>query len=178
MRTARCPAKTWQLLETTFPAVSEAAIDANVSQLQVNWLREGEEVVTYFNQIAEIVNEVENAGHSISGIEKKRALLRDRSNAFDVTVEAIMGGTYSYHEAVSKSMVRETRLQESEDNAEKALLKRTQRIGNKYYICRKVRHISRACWQNIKSSGKSKGRESNSNCLCFECGKPGHIVKH
>lgn len=62
---------------------------------------------------------------------------------FDVTAEAIMDGKYGYHEAVLKLIVLETRLEDCEGGAEKALL--TKREVRKCFKCVKPGHLANAC---------------------------------
>lgn len=77
----------------------------------------GEMIATYSSRIAELVNELLSAGWAISDIEKKRAFLHGLMKEFDFTVEAIMVGNYSYGEAVSKLIVRETHVKQTENSA-------------------------------------------------------------
>lgn len=49
MRRFRCPAEVWELLRRTFSMVSEASIDAKLTQLQALSLKKGEKIVEYAN---------------------------------------------------------------------------------------------------------------------------------
>lgn len=54
--------------------------------------------------------ELYNAGHVVLEVEKKRFFLRGMPKDCDMTVEGIMSLKHSYCEAVSKLIVRESRL--------------------------------------------------------------------
>lgn len=49
----------------------------------------------------ESVDELEDAGHKVKKIERKRALLRGMPSNFDVTVETISSVDHTYSEAVA-----------------------------------------------------------------------------
>lgn len=85
-------------------------------------LQKEETVISYSNQIIELIRELESAPHLILEIEKKRAILRGLTSDIDVTVEVIMDRKMSYHEALFKLNVKKTRLKGSEDETEKTLL--------------------------------------------------------
>lgn len=57
-------------------AVSEAAVDKKLSKWQNIELDEGEMIIEYTNCILEIVCEFDDAGHTISERDQKRALLK------------------------------------------------------------------------------------------------------
>lgn len=76
VRMMRCPRKPWSTLQETFKAVSEACIDAKLLQLQARVLMKGKHIVKYSSRILELVSRLENAGHVISEVEQKPALLR------------------------------------------------------------------------------------------------------
>lgn len=145
VRKVRCPAKAWKLLRTMFQAVSEASIDAKLSALQSIRLDKGEKVVGYSNRILDLVNELESAGHQVSEVEKKRALLRGLTSEFDVTAETIMDGKHSYHEAVSKLIIRETRIQDTAEKEEKAFVANGDNKNKKCYSCGIMGHLAKDC---------------------------------
>lgn len=73
------PETAWEFSKSTFQAGSEAAIEAKLSELQALQLEKGKKMVTYSNGIGELFIELEIAGHGISEIQKKRALLHGLS---------------------------------------------------------------------------------------------------
>lgn len=95
-----------------FQVVSEATVNAELSQLQTISLNKGEAIVEYSNRIMELVSGLKCAGHSITSIKQKRGLLRGLPEKFDVAAEVIMSARSDYHLALSKLIDRETRLQE------------------------------------------------------------------
>lgn len=68
----KCPNQVWNTLKTTFKAVSEAAIDAELTHQQTLSLEKGEKVVGYNNQLKGMVNELDSAGHALSDIHQKK----------------------------------------------------------------------------------------------------------
>lgn len=67
-------------------------MDAKLSKLQAIHLDQGEKLASHSNRIIKVANEFNGAGHSLSEIEMKRALLRGVSSAFVVTPSPIMDG--------------------------------------------------------------------------------------
>lgn len=65
---------------------------------------------------------MESAGHAISNNEQKRALLTRILKDSDVTPEMITKFAHNYHQVVSKLMLRDRRLQESEVAPEKSTM--------------------------------------------------------
>lgn len=51
------------------------------------------------NRIVELVHGLESAGRKFSEIDKKWASLCGFGRQFNVTIEKIIGGNYSHHEA-------------------------------------------------------------------------------
>lgn len=123
-RTTRCPEKTRTLLKKSFKAVSGAAIDTKLSMLQEVSLERGEKILNYSNRIVKLESELEGAGHSIADLEKKKILLRGIPHKFYVTAETTVNSVYSYHDLISKLILRETRIVHSEKNTAKPLFMR------------------------------------------------------
>lgn len=174
IRQERCPRVAWAVLRDTFQAVSEAAVDAKLSQLQSVELEKGERIVEYSSRIVGLVGELQCAGHDVSDLEKKRALLRGLPKEYDVTVESVMASSHTYTEAVSRLIVRETRVREKEEISPKALMTR-DRETRKCFFCGKPGHFARDCKRKKRESkGGDSGKEKRS---CFKCKKVGHLAK-
>lgn len=123
----------------------------------------------------ELLCELFGAGRTISELEKKRSLLRGLPPEYDVTSETIMSGTLSYHEAVSKLVVHETKMTSTELSGERTMLNLTKDM-RKCYACGKVGRIARDCWSRRLSDskkGNSKGPRG-----CYKCGKLGHTIQN
>lgn len=58
----------------------------------------------------ELINELECAGHNVSRVKQKKALLCGLPDTYDVNTEHILGGDYSFEDAVESLIVRESRL--------------------------------------------------------------------
>lgn len=80
-----------------------ATIDSKLTLLQAIRLKKGEKIVEYSNQIIELVGKIESSGHSVSEIEKKRALLRGLPSDYDITTKTIMSIFLVYQETVANS---------------------------------------------------------------------------
>lgn len=72
------------------------------------------------SRILELFSELQSTGRAISELEKKRALLRVLTHGFDITAESVIYGSFKYHRAELKLIVREIRLLESNEVAERA----------------------------------------------------------
>lgn len=103
--------------------------------------------------MVELFSELESAGHTITEIDEKRTLLRGWSCNLDVTADSIRDGTHGYQEAVSRFIVCEPHLQESEGDVENELL--TQRDVKK---CSKVG--SQDSWPRIPGRIRRLGRDT------------------
>lgn len=55
--------------------------------LQTVKLKKAKAIITYSNEILELVSELESAGHIVSKIEKKRDLLCGLTKDFEITAE-------------------------------------------------------------------------------------------
>lgn len=121
VRRTRFPKEVWEPLKYLYHSVSEATIDAKLSQLQSMTLEKGEKIIEFSSRIIGLVGELEKAGHDVSVVGKKGILLRGLPADFDVTSEAIMSTPHDFSQAVSKLIVRETRLKDLENSSEKAV---------------------------------------------------------
>lgn len=87
-------------------------------------------------------------------LKKKRTSLREKAGDFDVAAEAVMNCPMSHHKPVSALMVRETRLQGPEDEAEKVFLSQ-----------KRVRFTSLTIGlENLPKM--AKGKERAAMCTC------------
>lgn len=77
-------------------------------------------------------------------LEKKQELLRGLTKDFAITAEAIIDGSFTYHEAVSKLIVCEIRPHKSDEVTEKAVA--TQKRVVKCSNCRKEGHLAKQRW--------------------------------
>lgn len=98
----------WKNFRETFQSVCEASVDAMLSQLQGVSLEKGENIIEYSRRIVGLVGGLDCAGHFVSKVEQKRGMLRGLPVDYNMTEKAIVGGTFSYNEAVAKLVVRET----------------------------------------------------------------------
>lgn len=67
--------------------MNEASIDAKLSQRQSVTLKKGEHVVEYSSRILGLVSVLENAGHVMTEVEQRQALLRGLLKDDDVPVK-------------------------------------------------------------------------------------------
>lgn len=91
-------------------AVLDAAVDAKVSQLQSISIQNGGKIVEYSNQMLDLVGELESAGHKMLQMKQRRASLKGLSKDFEAAAEAFMRSAGYWNGAVSRLIVRETRL--------------------------------------------------------------------
>lgn len=85
-------------------------------------LNKGETIVAYSNRIVDLISELESAVHNISELENKLTLLRGLPKDFEVKAETLLVKKYNPYKAVSRIIVRETRLHDSQIVEGKALL--------------------------------------------------------
>lgn len=90
-------------------------------------LKKGEPIIRYSNRLQGLVSEPDVAGHKVSEIDQKRALLCSRTGDFDVTPETFIDIEYDYDKAISRLIVRETRLAEKETGTAQALMTQTEK---------------------------------------------------
>lgn len=86
---------------------------------------------------------------SLDEIDTKRALLRELPREFDKSAEKIMECRCGYHKAVAKLLVRETRLNDSKMETEKASI--AQKETKRCFAWDKPEHFAREC-RNHKGS--------------------------
>lgn len=86
MRQMRCPAKTWETLQGMFRAAIKAVVNAKLTRSHSIHLQKSEKIFKFSTKIAVVINKLDSAGHTISRIKRKRALLRDLPNKYDVTM--------------------------------------------------------------------------------------------
>lgn len=160
--TLRDPFEVWQKLKKSYQAVSEAAIDGKLTKLQQIRMGVNEAVIKYSNRIENLVNELEAAGHCVSSLEKKRALLRGLRSEFLVVAQVIRTTGQGYTEAVSQLIVHESNSEVTVSDSTTALLT-PQRNGDnwkkkkKCFHCGKKGHFKHECWSNPDSK-KFKGK--------------------
>lgn len=87
--TCRGPHEVWQRLKKIFQTVSEASIDAKLTRLHEIKMAEKDCVIEYSNKIQNLLNELQAAGHSVSELVMKLALLRGLRNEISVTAYVI-----------------------------------------------------------------------------------------
>lgn len=177
IRQTRCPRPSWNTLEETFKSVSEAKIDTKLSQLQAMILKKGERIVEYLSRILGLVAGLENAGHVVTEVEKKTALLRGMPKDCDMTVETMLSLKQSYFETVSKLIVRESRLQMTEEVSPLALVTsvQSQPRPRKCFYCDKPGHFARDC--GLKNLPRER-HENRAVPECFKYREAGHIAKN
>ena len=154
----REPREVWRKLKKLYQSVSEASIDANRTRLHELKMREKDSIIEYSNKIQNLVNELQAAGHSISELEMKRALLKGLRSEFVVTAEVIRSSGVYYSTAVSNLIIRESTMDDTTANKEQALstkLKNHRKFNKhkskEYYYCKKKGHIAADCFFNPKS---------------------------
>lgn len=112
-----------------------ASIDAKLSTLQSIWSDQGQNVNGYSNHILSLVNVLQSAGHHVNAVKKKRTLLIGLTSEFDDTAEAFMVGKHSSHETVSKSIIREIRIEDTAKKEDKVFVANTDNKNKKRYSC-------------------------------------------
>lgn len=90
----------------------------------------------------DLVNELEFAGHTVSQVKLKRALLRRNSKDYGVVAETVTGSASNYNDAVSKIIVREAQLNGLDKKAEHASVTNENTMVRKCFQFRKVGHIA------------------------------------
>lgn len=130
--TLRKPEEVWKTLKETFRAVSEAAVDAKVSQLQKLWMIESGPVIQYYNRIHNLVNELSEVGQKVTTLEKEQGILRGLQSKFYVTAPVIKTTGRDFNE------VRWP--QDKGTDPRKVTGSATDAV--------KKRHCSRECWNN------------------------------
>lgn len=157
--TMRDPRLIWGKLKKSYQAVSEAAIDAKLTKLQGVRMTQNEPVIQYSNKIENLVNELAAAGHIVTNLEKKRALLRGLREEFSVMCQVIRSTGKDYEEAVSQLIIHESSVEETKGSETKALLtsngnrehhwkRDSKRPPRKCYTCGRKGHISKECFMN------------------------------
>lgn len=154
--------------------MSEVAIDAKLTQLQNVTLEKGKNIVEHSSKIVGLIGELNIAGNELSGIDKKRALLRGLPSEFDVTIEAEMGDKFTYGETVKKLIGRESRLKESENVGGKAS-ETTGSDKRKCFHCGKAGLFVRHC--HLKKR-EHKSRKKVEKRTCFKRRKASRNARH
>lgn len=121
-------------------------------------LLKGNWIVEYSSRILGLVAVLDHAGHAVLEAEKKRAPLRGMLKDYDMTVEAIMTLPYSYVEAVSKLIVRESRPRMTKDASPLALVTSVEheQKSRKYFFSGNLGHIFRDCRLKNTDCGRKK----------------------
>lgn len=78
------------------------------------WPWKGKHIVEYYSEITKLDAKLEDAGNTISALQRKRALLPGLPKDYSATREAIMSVEQNYNQAISKFIVWELRLRDSE----------------------------------------------------------------
>ena len=167
--TLRNPFEVWQKLKASYQAVSEAAIDAKLTKLQQMRMDPEEPVMKYTNKIENLVNELAAAGHPISSLEKKRALLRGLREEFSVVAQVIRTTGKDYDEAVSQLIIHESSMNIDSPQEATALITphaktRNWKRGKKCFHCGRKGHLKHECWLNPESK-KFKGKNWKRKCV-------------
>ena len=95
------------------------------------------------------------------------------SSEFNVTVEAILAHGSSYHDAVAKLVVRESRLQKQDETT--AMIT-TTKSEKKCFFFGKRGHLMKDCYKKKRESAAHNNQKETRKC--FKCGKKGHIAKN
>lgn len=152
-------------------------MDSNLCQLQAVTLGERKRNVEVSYRMLGLVSEIESAGHQVSSVEQKRALIRRLPKDFDVTAETIMIVNYSYYEAVAEPIVREIRIQDLEEALNRAMISIYESSTKTWHVYRKSAHLAKNSWHRTLENKnlENKGSDKNNPRTCFKCGKPGRI---
>lgn len=97
-----------------------------------------------------MVNEMKSTAQTIKKKGRKRAILWRLTKEFDITVKANMSTAKTCNEAVSKLIVKETRLEESEKSVEKTLLTHKGDPRKHCYTCVTLGYFSKNSSHNKK----------------------------
>lgn len=136
-------------------------MEAKVSQLQSTGLEKGEHVFDYLSRMVCRAGELEKAGHAVSEVDKKHGLLRALPTDYDVTTEAVIRGSFSFRETVSKLIVRETSPDDKEKVPEKALAMTTIKTeARKCFHCGTSGHVVEDCRQKKREQRKKEVRQA------------------
>lgn len=154
----RDPREIWLKMNKSYQAVSGAAIDAKLTELQSVQMMPNEPVIQYSNNIDNFVNELAATGHTVTNLEKKRVLLRGLRDEFLVMWNVFRSTEKEYDEAVSQLIIQESRIEETNGSDIKALLTtRGNRQNWKHdrkrpsmncYTSEKSGHLSKTFWKN------------------------------
>lgn len=160
--------------------MSVASIDTMLSQLQNLSIKKGEKMVVYGNRLQKLVCELDAAWCETSDIEQMRALIRGLLSEYKVTTEAEMGIECSFHDAVTRVITKETRLQQKTDKITEALLMRTSKATRSCYKREKRGHLAKDCRQGDRRGEKGSSRQTRNheNRKCFKFGGLRHIARN
>lgn len=108
--------------------MSEVAIDSKLTRSQIIQLEKRKKVVEYSSRLKALLNMLEYAGFAVLEIEQKHTLVRGLAAELYVTIRTIICAESNFQQAVSRYVVRELRLQQSDIIVNKALV---MRLGKK-----------------------------------------------
>lgn len=156
--------------------MADASSDAKILQLLVVLLKKGKLIMEYPNLILGLVLELKNAGHLTSALEQMQVLLHGIPEDNKVTVESIMSSKHTYHKAISKRIVPESRLGKSECASLQALVAMTPppKKPRKCFYCGKQGLMARECQK--KKAYKEK-HERRNKMKWFMCVKVKQVEK-
>lgn len=161
----RNPREVCNTLKRTYQSVAEAAIDAKILKLQNIQMSSKESIVAYTNRLEAPLNELLDAGNTVSRAEKRRALFTKLLKDFNEISRVIRMSDKSFTESVSHLIIEET-TKEEEEETERALLSGHQsqfKNGIKCHKCGRKENLAEHCLKNKK---------------CRHCGRKEHLSKN
>lgn len=137
MGKTRCQRAAWNSPKKALTAVTDAAIDAKLTQWQAVVLLKGEQNVEYSRRFFGLVAESDSAAHAVLKVENERVLLRGMPKDYDMNDGVIMSLPHGYGAAVSKVIVRKFRLRMTEDVLPLVLVTsaRHEQKSCKFFFC-------------------------------------------
>lgn len=71
-----------------------------------------------------------------------------------------MTGSYSYHEALVRLVMRQTGIENMETSSEQAMVTKYGSNPKKCDVCGRLAHLARSCWRNSSAKKTFENKES------------------